>query len=98
MATLPRARLLGVLRSGFCPRIAAVQPMNVRLLTPCRSLFVSPPPWSSSSLTRATIEHLNVLGRRYSGETLTVQELEQRVLNVLKAFDKVNPEKVGAAL
>lgn len=55
---------------------------------------MSPPPWSSSSLTRATIEHLNVLGRRYSGETLTVQELEQRVLNVLKAFDKVNPEKV----
>ena len=60
MATLPRARLLGVLRSGFCPQITAVQPMNVWLLTPCRSLFVSPPPWSNSSLTRATIEPLGL--------------------------------------
>ncbi|KAL5474010.1 hypothetical protein EMCRGX_G028580 [Ephydatia muelleri] len=72
-----------------------MQPTNVRLLTPCRNLFVaSSRSWNSSYLTRATIEHLNVLGRRYSGETLTVHELEQRVLNVLKAFDKVNPEKV----
>lgn len=97
MATLPRARLLRVLRFAICPRIAAVQPRNTGLLTPCRNLLVAPSRSSSSSyLTRSTTEHLNVLGRRYSGETLNVHELEQRVLNVLKAFDKVNPEKVGA--
>lgn len=34
--------------------------------------------------------------RGYAEEhTMTLQELEEKVVNVLKLFDKVNPEKVG---
>ena len=40
-------------------------------------------------------KRVSLLKRNYAAEGLTVEELQERLLNTIKLFDKVNPEKVG---
>ena len=49
--------------------------------------------WSARG--NSALKRVSLLKRNYAAEGLTVEELQERLLNTIKLFDKVNPEKVG---
>ncbi len=101
MAFVPRLQLSRVLGLALRSRGAVVRPTTPSLATRLRCLSVaSYPTWNAScrvenkSVSKWTVRPLPLLlSRGFAAEGLTVEELKERTVNVLKLFDKVNPEK-----
>ena len=86
-------------------RAAAIRPPSLACASRWRHLSAAPSlAWSSQhrvgtrgpNLTGSTRLVLPVRG--FASEGITVQELEERVINVLKLFDKVNPDKASCRI
>lgn len=97
MASIPRAAALRVARVvslGARPQFAAIRPISVlRTAAPIYSCRGK----GNGQLQTTASNPLGSVGRRwFSSEQqgLTEEELKDRVLQILKQFDKVNPEKV----
>ena len=102
MAYVPRAQLSRILGLALRSRATGIRPATFACVSSWRCLATaSYPAWSTGHRVQdgrlhslsLTTSRLVVPTRGVASEGLTAQELEDRVLNVLKLFDKVNPEK-----
>ena len=102
MAYVPRAQLSRILGLALRSRATGIRPATFAWVSSWRYLATtSYPAWSTGHRVHdsrlhslsLTTSRLVVPTRGVASEGLTAQELEDRVLNVLKLFDKVNPEK-----
>ena len=105
MASVPRGLVVRVVSLAVRSRTAALLPTRMAPLSTWRALSsVSYPAWKQQDRACTSRPSIPVLyagrvpqisSRWSSTTTLTVRELEEQVVAVLKMFDKVKPEKVN---
>ena len=104
MASIPRAQLSRILGLALRSRATGIRPATFAWASRWRYLAIAAYPACNNghrvhdsrlhSLSLTT-SGLVIPTRGVASGGLTAQELEDRVLNVLKLFDKVNPEKAS---
>ena len=104
MASAPRAHFSRILGLALRSRAAAIRPPTLACASRWRHLSAAPYlAWSGQH--RAGKRGLNLAGstrlvlpaRGLASGGITVPELEERVVNVLKLFDKVDPDKASGS-
>ena len=102
MASVPRVLAARVLCLAVRSRVAAVRPSGAATLSSWRSLSAaSYPAWKrqewacESRPSSLTSRRWPAVSRWSSTAAMTVAELEEKTVAVLKMFDKVKPEKVS---
>ena len=83
----------------LCRQAARANAISLRLrsaavLTRWRHVGAASYPACKITASQVKLHPLAVVPRRGYAEALTSQELTERVLNVLKLFDKIEPSKV----
>ena len=105
MAFLPRAQSFRILGLALRSRAAGIRPAAIVWAPRWRNLATASfPAWNNDhrvhnyrppSLSLGSGRSVLPIRGSASVGGLSAQELEDRVLNVLKLFDKVNPEKAS---